>query len=288
MRNIVRANMVTPTTVRCSTRKTIYRFGSLIAVFLALTLPSFQQRTRANYQMDDDMDMRWYFRPIGMVGALVDDGFVINPTADKAYASIDYPGALLTSAFGINNSGNIVGFYQDASKNVHGFFCNRVAGSFASIDNPDPACTTGTDARGINKHGDIVGTCTDSANNFHGYLLTAEGFSSVQAPGHLSTIPQSISPDGRIAGCIHDTDTSTTMFGMSRDSDGFNFFGGKFGGMDGMGFMNDGVTAGGKRVVGVFMDMSLNRVRSYVVRRGVATAFDYPDAALTQAWDVNP
>jgi len=237
--------------------------------------------------MDDDMEMRWYFRPIGMVGALVDDGFVANPTADKAYSSIDYPGALLTSAFSINNRGDIVGFYQDASKTLHGFLYNGVTSSFASIDYPNPVCTTGTDARGINKHGDIVGTCTDSANNFYGYLLTAGAFSSVQAPGHLSTIPQRISPDGRIVGCVHDTDTSTTMFGMSLDSGGFKFFGGKFGGLDGMGFMNNGVSKGGRRVAGLFMDTSLNRVRSYTVRRGVATPFDYPDAALTQAWDVN-
>src|SRR5262249_24971255 len=141
----------TPVQHNNRTRKPICRVASLIAVLLALTSPWFQQRTRATNQMDDDMDMRWYFRPIGMVGALVDDGFVINPTADKAYASIDYPGALVTSSFGINNAGNIVGFYQDASKSVHGFFFNRVTGSLASIDNPDPVCTTGTDARGINK-----------------------------------------------------------------------------------------------------------------------------------------
>ncbi|HJZ69382.1 MAG TPA: hypothetical protein VKF81_14760 [Blastocatellia bacterium] len=52
----------------------------------------------------------------------------------------------------------------------------------------------------------------------------------MQAPGHLSTIPQGIAPKGSIVGCIHDTNTSTTMFGMSLDSGGFNFFGGKFGG----------------------------------------------------------
>src|SRR5262245_50536133 len=276
MRNIVRANVVTPMPVKHSnrTRKTICALISFLAVLLALICPSFQRRTTANDQMDDDMDMRWYFRPIGMVGALVDDGFVINPTADKAYASIDYPGALVTSSSGINNAGNIVGFYQDASKSVHGFFYNRVTSSFASIDNPDPVCTTGTDARGINKHGDIVGTCTDSANNFHGYLMTADGFSSVQAPGHMSTIPQRISPDGRIVGCVHDTNTGTTMFGFSLNDGAFSFFGGKFGGLDGMAFMNNGITAGGKRVAGLFMDTSLNRVRSYVVRAGVATAFD--------------
>src|SRR5262249_45322137 len=153
-------------------------------------------------------------RPIGMVGALVDDGFVVNPTADKAYTSIDYPAALRTSAYGINNKGNIVGFFQDANKNTHGFFYNRVTGSFASIDYPNPVCTTGIDARGINKHGDFIGSCTDNAGNFYGYLLTAEGFSAVQAPGHLSTVPQDISPDGRIVGCIHDPNPGS-MFGFS-------------------------------------------------------------------------
>ncbi|HEY3135438.1 MAG TPA: hypothetical protein VGL29_05250 [Blastocatellia bacterium] len=291
MRNMVRTNIVTQTTVkyRNRTTKTICAFVSFIAVLLALTCPSFQRRATAQDQMDDDMDMRWFFRPIGMVGALVDDGFVPNPYADKAYTSIDYPGAVLTSAFGINNKGNIVGFFQDASKNSHGFFYNRVTSSFASIDYPNPVCTTGTDARGINKRGDIIGACTDNANNFYGYVLTADGFSPVQAPGHLSTIPQGISPDGRIVGCVHDTNSTTTMFGMSLDSGGFNFFGGKFGGLDGNGFMNNGVTKGGRIVVGWFTDTSVSpsRARAYIVRRGVAMAFDYPNAALTQAWDVS-
>src|SRR2546428_13139367 len=152
MRNIVRTNIVMQTTVDNSnrTRKTIFAFVSFVAVLLALACPSFQRRATAQDQMDDDMDMRWVWRPIGMAGALVDDGFVPNPYADKAYTSIDYPGALLTSAFGINNKGNIVGFYQDASKNLHGFFYNRVTSSIASIDYPNPVCKTGTDARGIN------------------------------------------------------------------------------------------------------------------------------------------
>src|SRR5262249_35059189 len=111
------------------TRKTIWPLVGSIAVLLALACPSLQLLTSARGQMDDDMDMRWFLRPIGMVGALVDDGFVVNPTADKAYTSIDYPAALRTSAYGINNKGNIVGFFQDANKNTHGFFYNRVTGS---------------------------------------------------------------------------------------------------------------------------------------------------------------
>src|SRR5215813_1458077 len=108
------------------------------------------------------------------------------------------------------------------------------------------------------------------------------------ADGHLSTVPQGISPDGRIVGCIHDPNPGS-MFGFSLDSGSFNFFGGTFGGLDGIGFKNDGVSKGGSIVVGWFTDTSVSpsRARAYIVSNGVATAFDYPNATLTKAWGVN-
>lgn len=265
--------------------KSILAFGSFIAI-VALMCPSYLTRVNAQDPMGDDMDMRPFVRPMGMAGALVDDGFVSNAFNDPTYTTLDYPNALLTAAFDINNSGQIVGFYRDSA--VHGFLYNRVTRSFVSIDYTDPVCTTGTDARSINERGDIVGTCTDSAGNFYGYLLTADGFSPVFAPGHLSTIAQGISSDGsHIVGCIHDTNMTTTMFGMSHDSAGFEFFGGMFGGLNGIGFMHNGVSPSGKIRVGLFMDMTVNRGRAYILQDGVALPFDYPGATLTQAWDVN-
>lgn len=267
-------------------RKRSLTFGSFITIILALTCASSLWQSNAQDPMDDDMDMRPFVRPIGMAGAMVDDGFVPNQSNDPTYTTLDYPNALLTAAFDINNSGHIVGFYRDSA--VHGFLYNRVTRSFASIDYTNPVCKTGTDARGINERGDIVGTCTDSVGNFYGYLLTADGFSSIQAPGHLSTIAQGISSDGaNIVGCIHDTNMTTTMFGMSHDSTGFNFFGGMFGGLNGVGFMHNGVSPDGQILVGLFMDTTLNRARAYILQDGVAMPFDYPGATLTQAWDVN-
>ena len=238
--------------------------------------------------MDDDMNMRPFLRPIGMAGALVEDGFVQNTSTDPTFTGLDYPGASLTVAFDINNSGNIVGFYRDANSDFHGFVYDRVTRSFASIDYTNAVCATGTDARGINESGEIVGTCTDAAGNFYGYLLTADGFTSIQAPGPMSTIAQGISSDSRnIVGCIHDINMSTTMFGMWHDAAGFNFFGGMFGGLTGIGFMHNGVSPEGRNVVGLFMDTTVNRARAYILRDGVAVPFDYPGATLTQAWDVN-
>jgi probable HAF family extracellular repeat protein len=253
-------------------------FGGFIAVLLALTCPSFQWRASAQDPMDDDMDRGRFFRAIGMTGALVGDEFVPNPSTDPTYTRLDYPGALLTVAYDINNSGNIVGLYEDANSDFHGFLYNRVTRSFASIDYTNPVCTTGTDARGINERGDIGGTCTDAGGNFYGYLLTADGFTSIFAPGHLSTIAQGISSDGgNIVGCIHDTNMSTTMFGMWLDSSGFNFFGGLYGGLNGRGFMNNGVSPNGRIVAGLFTDTSVSpaRTRAYILREGEAMPFDY-------------
>ena len=269
------------------TRKSILMFGSFIAILVALTFPSYLTRVRAEDSMDDDMDMRPFIRPIGMAGALVDDGVIPNVSNDPTYTRLDYPSALLTVANDINNSGRIVGFYRDATLAFHGFVYDPVSDSFGSIDYTNSVCTTGTDARGINERGDIVGTCTDNANNFYGYLRTADGFTSIQAPGHLSTIPQRISSDGHIVGCIHDTNMSTTMFGMSRDANGFSFFGGMFGGLNGIGFMHNGVSPDATNVAGLFMDTAVNRARAYIVRDGVIMPFDYPGSTLTQAWDVN-
>jgi len=293
--------------------KAILAYGIFFAMLFVLTCPSTLWQVGAQNSIDDgmgmdDMDMELVFRPIGMAGA-IDDGSIANSSPDPSYITLPDP---LLVAFGINNSGNIVGFYKGTDSKSHGFLYNRVTRSFASIDYNNPVCKTGTDARGINQRGDIVGTCTDDAtnpdgsHNFYGYLLTADGFSSVHAQGHLSTIPQRISSDGKIVGCIHDTNQTTTMFGQSVDSQDlqfvdpssgdlaqsfFTFFGGIYGGLSGRGFMNNGVSPSGRIVVGWFTDSSVTpaRARAYILRDGVVTPFDYPVAGVKQtlAWDVN-
>jgi hypothetical protein len=78
------------------------------------------------------------------------------------FQTIDVPGAGVTSAFGINAAGQIVGEYDG-----HGFL--DVSGSFTTIDVPG-ASSTG--AHGINGAGQIVGVYTDSGGA-HGFLATA-------------------------------------------------------------------------------------------------------------------
>src|ERR671913_1294758 len=129
-----------------------------------------------------------------------------------SYVSLEYPGATVTTLFGINGRGDIVGTYV-ASGVSHGFLLRR--GVFTTIDVPGAA---GTDARGISPAGDIVGGYWlpgEPAANIHGYLLRHDGtLEYIDYPGQINTIPQRLLPDGTILGCYHGMDTMMSMVGM--------------------------------------------------------------------------
>lgn len=92
--------------------------------------------------------------------------------AGGVYTTINVPGASLTRAVGINDSGQIVGDYQD-SKGFHGYLLDS-NGTFTTLDVPGAASTH---AYGINDNGLIVGQYTDSTGNTHGALAIPRHFS---------------------------------------------------------------------------------------------------------------
>ena len=289
------------------THKRILIFGTLAAILLALTC-SFSWPTSAQGSMDDEMDdemgmnMMQIFRPFATEEELARSLPLADPSSDPCSASHDpcwethdVPSAGATVVNDINNSGKMVGAYS-VGLAVHGFVYDPVTGQHESIDYDNGKCTPGTtDVRGINERGDIVGACTEpvpgmpTMPNFHGYLRTGEGFTSIYADGHTSTIAQGISNDDIVVGCIHDNNMTTTMFGMTSQSGTFDFFGGMFGGLTGRGFMNNGISRGGSLVVGFFTDTTITpaKTRSYIVQNGAVTVFDYPNAAATNAAGVN-
>jgi probable HAF family extracellular repeat protein len=219
------------------------------------------------------------------------------------FTPIDFPGAVLTNAQGINSGGDIVGFYKDTAGKQHGFLLRN--GNFTSIDFPDAAVT---DARGINAAGDIVGDYTaatgTSPANIHGYLLSMGSFSTVQFPGHLGTIAQRISSDGDIYGCYHDNDLMGTMHGFVRTGEGFADLSDErwhdsrrehdpelihgWTGLDVPASMHNGATPSGNIIVGLYTDLTTDLTHGYVVDFGKFSPFDVPNSNLTAAWDVNP
>jgi uncharacterized membrane protein len=125
------------------------------------------------------------------------------------FTNIDYPGAVRTAALGINDSGQIVGYYYaDLSGPFHGFL--RSGGTYTSIDYPGAAQTY---AYGINANGQIVGVYFDVVNCGncrgveHPFLLSNGIYTALpEAPGSMPHTTQAlgINSGGQIVGLYVD------------------------------------------------------------------------------------
>jgi hypothetical protein len=84
------------------------------------------------------------------------------------YKTIDFPGSNETYVNGINNVGEIVGYYLDSRNAFHGFVLD--GGIFTSIDGPGGDYT---DILGINNAGQIVGFYYDlNRLDYYAFLAT--------------------------------------------------------------------------------------------------------------------
>lgn len=121
--------------------------------------------------------------------------------AGPTFTTIDFPGAAGSLATDINDSGQIVGEYNDSLLgHRHGFLLSN--GVFSSIDFPG---ATFTRALGINRFGDIVGDESKIANfsssgNEFGYLLRGGVFTSIVFPDSDNSIPAGINANDDIVG----------------------------------------------------------------------------------------
>ena len=206
--------------------------------------------------------------------------------------------AAQTSAKGINARGDVVGFYV-AGGRQRGFLLKDGQYTVAVHDPANPPredsplyCPAAADP-----------ACIKGFHYWHGEFSTVMFPATVDEQGqsrkHPGAIPQRITPDGDIFGCVHDHDLGASMFGAAWTGAGtfsLTFNGGQL--SDPMAVpmsMNNGATPGNDRtIVGFAMDMMTGRQSGYVVRSGMLEfydpAFDDPaiKANLTAIWDINP
>jgi probable HAF family extracellular repeat protein len=90
------------------------------------------------------------------------------------FSPVKIPGAHASWAYGVNNSGVIVGQYFDANYVGHGFKLH--SGTWTRIDPPG---STETICYGINSTGAVVGEYTDQSNSNHGFLYQNGTFSQI-------------------------------------------------------------------------------------------------------------
>jgi len=130
-----------------------------------------------------------------------------NSTPDTPYAYNETTGVFTVitipgspggaQATGINNSGQVCGFYIDAMGVNHGFLL--ISGNLTTLDAPN---STFTQALGLNNRGQVVGAYMDQMGNTHGFVWTsAGGFRTIDDPnGAGTTIVNGINDHGVLVG----------------------------------------------------------------------------------------
>src|SRR2546427_468017 len=113
---------------------------------------------------------------VGIFGSNGQHGFLMNASNLTNFTTIDFPDAFFfTRLTSINDAGDIVGWYLDASDGGHGFVLS--GGRFTSLDVPG---APHTEAWGINNVGQIVGY--DLRGSIRS--LTEPGFPAPVAEAH--------------------------------------------------------------------------------------------------------
>jgi probable HAF family extracellular repeat protein len=95
------------------------------------------------------------------------------------YVDINFPGASYTTPTGVNDSGKVVGYWEDNNGHVHGFYWDGA--NYTNLDYPG---ATDTEALGINNAGEISGWYYTDENNPHGFTLSDGTYSSYDYPGY--------------------------------------------------------------------------------------------------------
>jgi uncharacterized membrane protein len=136
-------------------------------------------------------------------------GFLLSQLGGS-FATIDYPGALGTSATAINDAGDIVGNYITCQGEysesqllrlpctfvqLHGFLLS--GGTFTNIDPPG---SIGTYVGGINNAGEVVGTYGEAVFKGHGFLFKSSVYTIIDVPGASSTGITGVNDQGEIVG----------------------------------------------------------------------------------------
>ncbi len=113
-----------------------------------------------------------------------------------SFTAIDVPGAGYTYVTGINDLGQVVGWFVYAEGGRHAFL--DTGGSFTIIDVPGASDTY---AYGINDNGEIVGYYSRFGTSLdYGFLDTNGSLNTFNVPGALWTHANGINDSGQIVG----------------------------------------------------------------------------------------
>jgi probable HAF family extracellular repeat protein len=150
-----------------------------------------------------------------IVGFYYDDSGLLNGFryTGGVFTTFDVPPKLgnNTSLTGINDVGDAVGTYEDASSNSQSFRIHRRKAR--SVTFPG---STDTVVYDINNNGDMVGYYFTPQNDVLGFLFQGGVFTTVQSPIGGLALPTGINNQGEIVGYLYEG-SQTQIFTYSGD-----------------------------------------------------------------------
>ncbi len=133
-----------------------------------------------------------------VAGQWLDDngshGFIY---AGGKVTTFDVPKAFTTYVTGLNATGEIVGYYLDASHNQHGFI-RSAKGIYTTVDLP--GSLQGTSLNAISNSGLAVGTGEDGAGYQEAFIYNTKGVFKTIIDNRLNPVPTAINNQGSVAG----------------------------------------------------------------------------------------
>lgn len=112
-----------------------------------------------------------------------------------------------SQAVGINNAGNVVGFYLPTTTTSIGFL--DIGGTISTLD---PFGSAFTQALGISNNGEVVGFYVDANNVQHGYTEIDGTFASFDPAGSVNTTINGVNDSGQIVGFYTDANDNVIGF----------------------------------------------------------------------------
>ena len=113
------------------------------------------------------------------------------------FTTIQAPNASSTEAFGINDAGDIVGFYRGSDGRDHGFVQTVLNHAFVTIDPPG---STDTTPIAINAVQEVIGDYSTSDNHQHGFIDDNGVVTTLDFPGAIGTVVHGINDAGLVVG----------------------------------------------------------------------------------------
>ena len=215
------------------------------------------------------------------LGLLAQAGVPATARAQYAFTTLDMPGAEATYADG-NSVGRIVGEFDDADGNTHGFIRSR-GGKFTQFD--VPGSVGWTSINGVNASGEMSGIYGTEDGRFHAFFWRNGKVTTLDPEGMDFSVAAFLNSKGDVVGFARKG--SEPRHGFVWRDGSFEFIDVPEAGPRGT--RPSGINARGD-VVGAFYDNVDNgHLRGFLLRRGEYTRVDVPgtEDGFTYAQGIN-